>query len=41
MRQYVARLGQECKSELIVGAGMERIVEEFEIKFSSKLQQTA
>ena len=25
MRQYVARPGQECKSELIVGAGLERI----------------
>ena len=25
MRQYVARPGQECKSELIVGAGLERV----------------
>ena len=25
MRQYVARPGQECKSELIVGAGMEHV----------------
>ena len=25
MRQYVAKPGQECKSELIVGAGLERV----------------
>ena len=25
MRQYVARPGQECKSELIVGTGLERV----------------
>ena len=25
MRQYVAKPWQECKSELIVGAGLERV----------------